>query len=178
MNSMFDEEYYNIKNRLSNRAIASDVLYWLWNIGIWIKSFDFKFLDVSDKVTENLYWLHSNDCIGRTDFDIAKWLWIQIDEDQFANVCRASDIHIMRNIVWNKYKTFMFLEFIEDIKWKKHLWKTIKGIHPDTIEKWKYYYGIALFMDEILWSYKNALEFFKTQEDAIIKLNENLYVYK
>lgn len=173
------EETKDIIKRITSRTIASDVLFNLPSIGYWVKTLTYEFLDISHKATEILYWFDSNHCIGKTDFELAQELNIQMDEKQFAEVCRGSDKIIMDTIEDNKHPVFEFIELITWIDWRPHIWKTLKWVYPEEVNHKKYLYGIAFFMDEMLWSYEKALEWLETEKKHhnITCINKNLYAY-
>jgi hypothetical protein len=60
---MIDNEYLRLKERLNLRTIASDVINSLPTCGWWVKDLDFIFYDISEKASDILYNMKSDDCI-------------------------------------------------------------------------------------------------------------------
>lgn len=175
---MIDNEYLRLKERLHLRTIASDVINSLPTCGWWVKDLDFIFYDISEKASDILYNMKSDDCIWKTDFQIAQECWYEKNEAQFAEVCRWSDIYVLNNPNGDKYHNHIFFEYITDTKWNKHIWKTIKWIYPNEVWEEKYFYGMAVFMDELYWWYENAHDIVQKELPNLIKLTNSLYVYK
>ena len=173
-----DNEYNEIKKRMLLRTLASDIIYSLPQIGFWVKDMNFTFLDISEKASDILYGLSSNECVGYTDAEIARKAGIEMSLEMFVEVCRGSDIWVLDNPDQGQYKVTTFIEFITDIRGERHIWKTIKGVYPDTVGKERYVYGFALFMNEIKGGYENAYKWFVENEPYLEKLNHCLYRYK
>jgi hypothetical protein len=163
-------EYYTSKNRIFSRTIAQDVMMNMDCVGSWVKDANFRFLDISEQTSRILYDRSSNQCIGLTDYCISKQAGLQISEDQFAEICRASDLYLKGK------EPKVFLELITDTKGGKHIWKTIKAIKE--IDDKMYYYGFAIFNDVIYGSYDLAYEKFKQELPLLEKINDFLYIYK
>ena len=138
----------------------------------------FRFLEVSEKVAKILYNAESNDCIWKTDFEIAKERGLAEDEKQFAEVCRASDEYVLKSAKDGQYQIFTFIEYLQDTKGFPHIWKTQKGIVPRDEGKGKYYWGQANMLN-VLYGYEQAnLRTVKKLENREIKpINNNLFVY-
>lgn len=173
-----DEEYGEIRKRIALRTLASDIIYSLPNVGFWVKDMNFMFLDISEAASTILYGMNSNDCVGFTDFQIARKAGLEMSEEIFANVCRASDVYIINNPEKGKYQINTFVEIITDINGNKHIWKTLKGLHPDDVGCEKYIFGFAIFMDTSLGSLKKAEAWFEKEKHKYTKLNDQLYVQK
>lgn len=177
-----DIDLEEIQKRVQARSIASDVLFNLETAGFWVRDSQFKWLNISEKASDILYWRKSEDCIWMTDLEIAKQSKYLSDPEMFCRVCRASDEYVLKNPKNQQYNNYTFVEFIEDVYWNKHIWKTTKGIHPREVKKWKeyYHYWMALFIDEMLWDYKSAQKWFEKQfkNNSMEKINQRLYVYK
>lgn len=163
-------DYYTSKNRLFSRAIAQDVMMNMDMVGSWVKDANFRFLDISEQAAKILYNRSSNQCIGLTDFCIARQCGLQMEEGQFAEICRASDLHLKGK------EPRVFLELITDTVGNKHIWKTIKAIKE--IDNNLYYYGFAIFNDVLLGSYEAAYEKYLKELPILEKVNEFLYIYK
>jgi hypothetical protein len=160
------QDYLILQERMINRVIAQDVMMNLDYVGSWVKDSEFRFLDISERTAEILYGKDSNYCIGKTDYHIAQDCGLEMSEDQFAEVCRASDNYVQGE------KPVTFIELLSDTKGEKHIWKTIKSIK--VIDGVKYYYGFAVFLDFIVGGYERAFEFLK--QPNLKKINDNLYV--
>ena len=159
------ERHKEIINKIT-KEITSEALIWYW-----IKDLDFVFSDISDKASNILWNINWNKCIWRSDYEISVASGMEMTEEQFIAVCRRSDTITFEN----KDKVITFIEFIDDTKWGKHLWKTYKWISES-----KFYYWVVLFLDEIYWSYEKALEWFEMEKEKInvIKINDLLYKYE
>lgn len=168
---MFDHDYYVTRNRMLSRALAQDIITGLDFAGLWVKDMEFQFLEVSDKVAEILYSRKSNDCIGKSDFVIAKEAGLSMTEAQFAKVCRASDLYVK-----DHRRSHRFIELLEDTRGEKHIWRTIKCVKARGDQE--YYFGFAVFLDEYYGGYDSALQVLKRDIDSLEKLSDNLYVYK
>ena len=174
-----DKEYNEIKKRMLLRTLASDVLYSLPQIGFWVKDMNFTFLDISEKASNILYGMSSNDCVGHNDFEIARMAGVEMSLDMFAEVCRGSDLYILNNPHEGKYGVTAFIEIVTGADGNKHIWRTIKGVYPDVAGKEKYIYGLAMFMDEIYGSYEKADKWLFSKEMVHLeKMNNYLYRYK
>ena len=90
-------DYNRIKERAIFKAEATCVLASLPMTGFWVKDCSFKFMEISEKASQLLYNLGSDDVIGYNDFEIAKKCGLNMSEAQFAEVCRGSDLHILKN---------------------------------------------------------------------------------
>ena len=170
----FMNKYRRVKSReskrLYGRLVAQDAMMSLSYVGMWVKNSKFELLEISDKAASILYDRLSNQCVGLTDYCIAKECGMDVTEDQFANVCRASDLYLTDD------KPRYFIEFISDTLGNKHIWKTIKS--KVYIEDDCYYFGFATFLDVTLGSYEAAYEYFHSDMYKLEKLNERLFVYK
>ena len=156
--------------RLYSRIIAQDVLMGLPYIGMWVKNSKFELMEISEQAAKILYNRTSNECVGLTDYQIAQECGAVVSEKQFADICRASDLSLKDE------KPVVFIEFIEDTSGRKHIWKTIKAnvaLHEE-----KYYFGFAMFMDEMLGGYEAAISCFERDLPLLIKVNAKLYRYK
>ena len=171
-----DEEFQIVLERVASRAIAQDIISSLPCFGWWVKDMDFKFKNISEEASNILYWLHPDDCIGRTDFEIAKSLWLDCELDWFAKVCRGSDIYIKDNPKNSEYQERSFMELITSTTGTKHIWRTTKGIVPKQEWHGVYYWGKADFLD-VMGDYDTALAM-TINNPNLTKLNENLFVYK
>jgi hypothetical protein len=156
--------------RLYGRLVAQDVMMSLSYVGMWVKNSRFELLEISDQAASILYNRLSNQCVGLTDYCIAKEGGMNISEDQFANICRASDLYL------TDAKPKYFVELISDTHGNEHIWKTIKS--KVYIEDDYYYFGFATFLDVVLGSYEAANDYFHSDMDKLEKLNERLFVYK
>ena len=174
---MFSQEYHQAKNRSILSAKAIGVLFNLNIAGFWVKDMDFKFMDISEVASDILYGMKSEDCVGKTDFEIARDINPETDEKQFAEVCRASDKYVLDNPIGDKYYSYTFVELLRDTKGNPHIWQVIKGVHPEEVGEGKYFYGFARFMDVATGSFDNALHWFEKERKSLTKLNENLYIY-
>jgi hypothetical protein len=137
---------------------------------------DFKFKSISEEAARILYWLRSDDCIGKTDFEIAKSLWLEASEEWFAKVCRGSDVYIKDNPKKKEYPVKTFIELITSTTGTKHIWRTMKWIIPKQEWYGVYYWGKADFLD-VMGDYDTALAM-TINNPNLTKLNENLFVYK
>lgn len=177
-----DIDLEEIQKRVQARSIASDVLFNLETAWFWVRDSRFKWLDISEKASDILYWRKSDDCIGLTDLEIAEESEYLDDPEMFCRVCRTSDQYVLENPQNQQYNNYTFIEFIEDVYWNKHIWKTTKGIHPRQVRKGKeyYHYWMALFIDEMYWDYDLAYKWFEKQlkNNSIKKINNWLYVYE
>ena len=172
------QDYKEILERITARTIASDVLANIPTIGFWVKDMDYRFLEISETASQILYWLWSDQCIWKTDLEIAKTLWLEMSEKQFSEICRGSDLYILENPKQNKYHNYFFYEFLKDTKWNPHIWKTLKWVYPEIVDKWSFIYWQALFIDVLYWTYEKALERFEVEKILYNKINNNLYVNK
>jgi len=170
-----DEE---LKIRLLNRCKANDVINSLPCFGYWVKDMDFRFLEVSEKVAKILYNTNSDNCINKTDFQIAKELGLAENEKQFAEVCRASDFYVLNNAKDNEYQIFNFIEYLKDTNGLPHIWRTQKGIVPQEEGKGMFYWGQANMLD-VLYGYDraDAKMLNKLENGEIKQVNDNLFVY-
>lgn len=171
LDTPFNHEYYITKNRMLSRAVAQDVITSIDSIGVWVKDMEFKFLEISDRAAKILYGHNSEQCIGKSDFEIARSKGLTLTEAQFSDVCRASDTYVR-----DCRKTTRFIELLKDVKGNPHVWRTTKGISA----RWnqEYYFGIAMFIDHFYNSYDVALEILEREMPMLRKINDNLYVYK
>jgi len=156
--------------RLYSRLIAQDVLMSLPYIGMWVKNRKFELLEISEQAAILLYNRTSNQCVGLTDYCITRECGVDVSEEQFANICRASDLYLKGD------KPDTFIEFIVDTKGNKHIWKTVKA--NAYMEGEGYYFGFAIFLDVMLGSYEAAYAKFENDLHDLKKINDNLYVYK
>lgn len=170
-------EYERVKARAMHKAEANCVMWSLTDTGFWVKDMNFKFLDISEKASEILYNLSSNDVIWYTDFEVAKKQGLKMSEAQFVEVCRGSDLFILKQPINSKYKIFRFIEFLADTKWQQHIWITQKWIFPDVEGYGKYYYWYATFQSQILGGYEQWLEWFDRIKNGVEKINDNLYYF-
>jgi len=171
----------DIQERIIKQSTASDVLFNLKTAGFWVRDKNFVWYNISQKASDILYWLDSDACIWRTDLELAENNTHIHNPDMYCKVCRTSDKYVLDNPENNKYFNYTFIELIEWADGKKHMWKTTKGIHPRDINTLEYYhYWMALFMDEMLGSYENALERLKQERENknLKQINQWLYVYK
>lgn len=174
-----DTTYNEIKKRILMRNEAADVISNLGCFGFWVKDMHFRFLEISEKTSDILYSCSSDKCIGKTDFEIAKELGLtSTDEQQFAEVCRASDKYVLNNSKDGQYQIFRFIELINDTNGNKHIWETVKGIVPKEVGKGKYYFGYANFLDEIMGGYDNAFKWVEDHKKHLTILNPSLYKYE
>ena len=171
-----DKKYRKVEERYHKRIIASDIMDWLKNVGRWVKDMDYSFLDISEEAANILNWLSPNECIGKTDFDIAKEQGLNICEDWFAKICRGSDLYILENPLEWLYKTATFIELLTSSTGVKHIWRTVKGIVPPKEGEGRYYWGQAEFLDRTI-GYGKALEMIENDPN-LIKINKNLYVHR
>lgn len=172
-----DQEYHELKKRVMLRTIASDIIYSLPTVGFWVKNMNFEFLDISDDACQILYDTNSNNCVGKNDFEIARERGLTMSENMFAEICRASDLWVLNNPENDKYKLVQFVELITGVDGKKHIWKVMKGIHPNTKGNEKHIIGFAVFMDVVLGNYENALKWFEKKKPHLHKINNYLYRY-
>lgn len=156
--------------RLYNRLVAQDVMMSLAYVGMWVKNSKFELLEISDQAASILYNRLSNQCVGLTDYCIAKEAGLDITEEQFANVCRASDLYLTDD------KPKHFIELISDTQGNEHIWKTVKS--KVYMGGNYYYFGFATFLDVVLGSYEAANVYFHNDMDKLEKLNGRLFVYK
>ena len=156
--------------RLYGRLVAQDVMMSLPYVGMWVKNSKFELLEISDQAASILYDRLSNQCVGLTDYCIAKECGMNVTEDQFANVCRASDLYL------TDYKPKCFIEFISDAHGNEHIWKTIKS--KVYVEEEYYYFGFATFLDVMLGSYVAANELFHSDMCKLERINDRLFAYK
>lgn len=156
--------------RLYSRVLARDVVMNLPYIGVWVKNSKFELLEISEQAAQMLYNRTSNDCIGLTDYHIARECGSTVDERQFADICRASDLALQDD------KPVQFIELIQDTKGTPHIWKTIKSKSCNNGEC--YYFGFALFLDVMFGSYREAERHVILERPHIHKINETLYQYK
>lgn len=156
--------------RLYGRLLAQDILMSLPYVGMWVKNSRFELLEISEQASLILYDKLSNQCVGLTDYQIARDCGSEMSEEQFAHVCRGSDLYLKDDLP----KTF--IELITDIKGKPRVWKTIKSkvYMGDDF----YYFGFATFLDIMMGGYDQAYFSFEKDLPKLKKLNNNLYVYK
>ena len=165
-----DRRRKDYQKRRMFRAVGQDVIMNVPYIGIWAKNSQFELLEISDYASLTLYNRYSSQCIGLTDYAIAKECGSNMTEKQFADVCRASDLCLTDD----KPKTF--IEFITDTQGNPHIWKTVKS--KVFIENETYYFGFATFLDVMLGSYEAAQLKFMSDSHDLIMINDNLFVYK
>ena len=156
--------------RLYGRLVAQDVMMSLPYVGMWVKNSKFEFLEISEHAAQILYGRFSNQCVGLTDYDIAKESGMTVTEEQFAIVCRASDTYAKDD------KPRTFIEIVTDVEGNDHIWKTIKS--KVTVDADHYYFGFAMFLDVMCGDYASASSVLYYDSDKLEKLNERLFVYK
>ena len=158
------------------RTLAQDVMAERKHMQSWVKNAKFQFCEIGEKAANILYGKSSNECIGFTDYDIAKQCGCTLDEAKFKEICRASDLYLTVG------KPEIFMEIIDDTRGGKHLWLTIKSKellmisddgNPDI-----FYTGTAIFQDVLKGSYEKALEDFQKEINSYEKINDNLYILK
>ena len=172
--SLEANKYQEVETRFNKRLQAEEIMSWLKNVGWWVKDMNYSFLDISQESAKILYWLHPDDCVGKTDFDIVKEQGLSVCEEMFAKICRGSDLYILENPLQWKYKSATFIELLTSSTGEKHIWRTVKGIVPPKEWQGRYIWGQAEFLDRIM-GYKKALEMIKNDPN-LIKINDNLYV--
>jgi len=165
-----------LEDRIIKSATAHDILSNIKVWGHWVRSMDGVFLDISTEAAKILFWLTPEQCIGKTSLWIVKSEWLDIDKNRFPNVCMASDKHILDNSKDWKYWNYTFIEFITGIDWKKHIWRTLKGIAPPVVGREQLIWGQAEFLDETIWYEKCMDRVIKNPNLQI--LNKNLYIYE
>jgi len=156
--------------RLYKRLTAQDVLMSLPYIGMWVKNKDFELLEISEQAAVLLYNRTYNECVGLTDYQIAKECGSTVSEEQFAHICRASDLYLKDD------KPQTFLELVTDTTGKPHIWKTVKA--NISVEGEQFYFGFATFLDVMLGGYEAAYKKLQEELPLLEKLNDNLYIYK
>ena len=155
--------------RLYSRLLAQDVIMNMPFTGMWVKNSKFELLEISEQAANLLYNKTSNDCIGLTDYHIAREGGLDLTEDQFSEVCRSSDLMLCNN----KPKTY--IEFLKDTEGKNHIWKTVKT--KMCLNGECYYFGFAIFLDTLM-GYEAAIERVERDIALVDRVNENLLVYK
>jgi hypothetical protein len=165
----FDEAYYEAKNRVFKREIASIIINTLDQHGGWVKDMDFVFMDISDRAADKLYGRHSNKCVGKTDIQILKEDNKEIDINLCTNICHFTDLYV------KEHGDTDFIEIFQNSKGKMCLWKVYKGIKKYSGQE--FYWGIAHFLEEIKGSYDNALTWLNNHLRHCIKLNDNVYIW-
>lgn len=171
----YREKHYEVVERLKRRKQADNVMENLKTVWWWVKNMDFEFLDISQEVSTILYWLSSDECVGKTDFQISEEQRLVTNKDLFCEVCRGSDQYVLDNPKKGLYQTYTFIELLMSSKWEKHIWRTVKSIVPPQEGQGHYIRGQAEFLDRTIGNYNNALEVLK--DSKLTKLNDNLYVY-
>lgn len=150
-----------------DKKLTIDFVIDLEFAGTWLKDENFNFLEISKKVAKILYDKDACECVGRNDFDISRELGSKLSEEQFAEICRASDTYVE-----NFGEPATFIEFITDTKGEQHIWETTKRMQ--IVNGKRYYYGFAMFLDVICGNYEMALKDFMKQQT--IKINDNLFL--
>jgi hypothetical protein len=152
---------------VDGREQAREIMMDLSFAGTWLKDENFNFLEISEKTANMLFDKTSDECIWRNDFDISREAGLEMSEELFDTVCRASDNYASED------KPTTFIEFITDTKGEKHIWETIKS--TKIVRGKKYYYGYALFLDVIFGSYELAYQNFLKQNT--VRINDNLFYF-
>jgi len=165
-----------LEDRIIKSATAHDILS---NIKVWwhwVRDINGVFLDISTEAAKILFWLTPEQCIGKTSLWIVKSNCLEIDKNRFHNVCMASDQYILNNAVDEKYWNYTFIELVTGIDWKKHIWRTLKGIAPPIVWRELLIWGQAEFLDRTIGYEKCINRLIKNPN--LKKINENLYIYE
>ena len=166
----FTDDYQRIKRRIFARALASDVIANTREVGFWIKDLDYKFLEISECAAEKLYGRTSDDCIGKTDFQIMQENGGNMPLEQFCEVCRGSDIYTIEHGGGIQY----FYEFLTDFNGNPVIWRTMKGVQEKNGQK--YLWGVAWLTETLGLDVARILV--QQRENICEKLNDGLWVIK
>ena len=175
MNNRETDKYLSRYEKIVlSRGEASDILASERWFGFWVKWVWYKFYDMSEVATQQLFGMRSEDIIWYSDFELwNKNRTEKMDEKQFARVCRASDRYVEKTKIKGDDRPYIFIELLETHGHELQIWQTTKIVN----DKWQFP-SVYTSLTETIWNEKAKNLIKILLENKIIEeINSNLYVY-